>query len=115
MNSRALPGSWSSTENALEGLAFTIKDALFVIDDFAPDGTKYDVSNGYGWHNASYTQHGYNGKEWVRKGDQIGWGDEKGIYLDPDASYRIAQNIGGDNGVPVTIGTYICKQSRKDY
>ncbi len=43
MCSRALPGSWSSTANALESLAFTIKDAVFVIDDFAPDGTKTDV------------------------------------------------------------------------
>jgi Domain of unknown function (DUF927) len=33
-----LPGSWSSTGNALEELAFLSKDALLVIDDFAPTG-----------------------------------------------------------------------------
>lgn len=33
-----LPGSWSSTENALEELAFLAKDMLVVIDDFAPGG-----------------------------------------------------------------------------
>jgi Domain of unknown function (DUF3854)/Domain of unknown function (DUF927) len=38
-----LPGSWSSTANSLEGTAFHIKDALFVIDDFAPTGTMSDV------------------------------------------------------------------------
>jgi hypothetical protein len=38
-----LPGSWSSTANSLEGTAFQIKDALFVIDDFAPTGTMSDV------------------------------------------------------------------------
>ena len=38
-----LPGSWASTENALEGLAFEAKDALLVVDDFAPGGSKYDV------------------------------------------------------------------------
>lgn len=29
-----LPGNWTSTENALEQMAFVAKDALFVIDDF---------------------------------------------------------------------------------
>lgn len=43
MSGRALPGSWSSTANALESLAFTIKDSVFVADDFAPDGTKTDI------------------------------------------------------------------------
>jgi hypothetical protein len=33
-----LPGNWSSSENALEGQAFTMKDASFVIDDFALEG-----------------------------------------------------------------------------
>jgi hypothetical protein len=33
-----LPGSWSSTGNALQELAFLSKDALLVIDDFAPTG-----------------------------------------------------------------------------
>lgn len=41
---RQLPGSWSSTGNALEALAFAIKDALLVIDDFAPGGSAVDVS-----------------------------------------------------------------------
>lgn len=36
MDSRNLPGSWSSTANSLEGQAFLAKDALLVIDDFAP-------------------------------------------------------------------------------
>ncbi len=38
-----LPSSWSSTANSLEGIAFQIKDALLVIDDFAPTGTLADV------------------------------------------------------------------------
>ena len=36
MDANHLPGSWSSTENALEDLAFRCKDALLTIDDFAP-------------------------------------------------------------------------------
>ena len=38
-----LPASWSSTANALEGLAFYAKDALLVVDDFAPSGAQADV------------------------------------------------------------------------
>lgn len=44
MDSRHLPGSWSSTGNALEGLAFAAKDALLVVDDFAPTGASADVA-----------------------------------------------------------------------
>ena len=43
-DSRHLPGSWSSTGNALEGLAFVAKDAILVVDDFAPAGTNYDIA-----------------------------------------------------------------------
>jgi hypothetical protein len=39
-----LPGSWSSTANSLEVLAFHAKDALLVIDDFAPQGSANDVA-----------------------------------------------------------------------
>lgn len=39
MDARHLPGSWSSTPNALEALAFFAKDALFVVDDFIPAGS----------------------------------------------------------------------------
>jgi bifunctional DNA primase/polymerase-like protein/primase-like protein len=43
-SSRNLPGSWSSTANANEGLAFTAKDSLLVLDDFAPTGTRSDLA-----------------------------------------------------------------------
>ena len=36
LDARHLPGGWSSTANALEGLAFAAKDALLAIDDYAP-------------------------------------------------------------------------------
>jgi hypothetical protein len=44
-DARNLPGSWSSTENALEELAFAAKDVLVVVDDFKPGGTSYDVQS----------------------------------------------------------------------
>ena len=43
-DARHLPGSWASTSNALEALAFAAKDAILVIDDFAPGGTSHDVA-----------------------------------------------------------------------
>jgi hypothetical protein len=44
MNRLNLPGAWSSTGNALEVFAFQAKDTLFVIDDFAPQGSGADVA-----------------------------------------------------------------------
>ena len=38
MDSAHLPGHFASTANALESLAFHAKDALLVVDDFAPTG-----------------------------------------------------------------------------
>lgn len=43
LDARHLPGSWLSTGNALEGLAFVTKDAVFAVDDFAPTGSSADV------------------------------------------------------------------------
>jgi hypothetical protein len=42
LDARHLPGSWSSTANALEGLAFAAKDTLLVVDDYAPRGAAGD-------------------------------------------------------------------------
>jgi hypothetical protein len=43
LDARHLPGSWASTGNSLEGIAFAAKDALLVVDDFAPAGSTADV------------------------------------------------------------------------
>jgi hypothetical protein len=42
---RSLPGSWSSTENALEELAYAAKDMLVTVDDFKPIGGSYEVQS----------------------------------------------------------------------
>lgn len=47
MDARHLPGSWSSTGNALELLASAAKDALLVVDDFAPVGALADVQRAH--------------------------------------------------------------------
>ena len=43
MDARHLPGSWSSTANALEAQAFLAANAAFVIDDFVPNGNSAQV------------------------------------------------------------------------
>jgi hypothetical protein len=43
LDARHLPANWSSTGNALEGLAFAAKDAVLVVDDFCPVGSATDV------------------------------------------------------------------------
>jgi hypothetical protein len=48
LDARHLPGSWSSTGNALESLAFAVKDAVFVVDDFAPAGSSSAVARLHG-------------------------------------------------------------------
>jgi hypothetical protein len=47
LNARKLPGSWISTANSLEGLTFVAKDAVLVIDDFAPEGTQVDIARAH--------------------------------------------------------------------
>ncbi|MHB0912154.1 MAG: DUF3854 domain-containing protein [Armatimonadota bacterium] len=44
LDARHMPGSWSSTGNAMEGIAFLAKDALLVVDDFAPAGSTSDIA-----------------------------------------------------------------------
>ena len=45
MDSRHLPGSWSSTGNSLEALAFAAANVLLVVDGFAPNGSTADVQH----------------------------------------------------------------------
>jgi hypothetical protein len=48
LDARHLPGSWSSTGNALEAQAFIAKNVPFTVDDFVPNGTT--------WQQRSYQQ-----------------------------------------------------------
>jgi primase-polymerase (primpol)-like protein len=48
MDADHLPGSWESTENALEMKLFQAKDAIFTADDFKPKGSKNTQSQLHG-------------------------------------------------------------------
>ena len=47
MNSRNLPGNWSSTDNSLEINAYMLKDSLFGIDDFNPTGSYVEIQEAH--------------------------------------------------------------------
>jgi hypothetical protein len=42
-----LPASWTSTVNSLEEVTFLAKDALVVVDDFKPGGSRHEIDQ---WH-----------------------------------------------------------------
>lgn len=44
LDARHLPASWTSTGNALEGIAFQAKDTVLVVDDFCPTGSQADIA-----------------------------------------------------------------------
>lgn len=44
LDARNLPGSYTSTANHLEGMAFKVKDAIFVCDEFTPTGDSRSIS-----------------------------------------------------------------------
>lgn len=43
MDARHLPGSWSSTANAIEAQAYLAANVPFVVDDFVPAGTSWQI------------------------------------------------------------------------
>jgi hypothetical protein len=44
MHESGLPGSWSSTGNSIEALAFYAKDVVLVVDDFVVTGSLHDAA-----------------------------------------------------------------------
>jgi hypothetical protein len=48
MDENGLPGSWSSTGNAIEALAFHAKDVVFTVDDFVLTGSLQDAARKHG-------------------------------------------------------------------
>jgi hypothetical protein len=47
LDERNLPESFRSTPNAIEGLLYQAKDALVVVDEFAPGGTQSDTARAH--------------------------------------------------------------------
>jgi Domain of unknown function (DUF3854) len=47
LDARHLPASFTATANFIEGLLFEAKDTLVVVDDFAPEGSAYDIQRAH--------------------------------------------------------------------
>ena len=74
------PASWESTENALQALQFFAKDAILLIDDFAPRGNKSDIERYH--HKADRVLRG--------QGNNVGRARMK-----PDSSLRATKSARG--------------------
>ena len=46
-----------------------------------------------------------NGRGWVASGTRIGWVKEGDLFLDPAASYQVAQHVAGAERLPVGAQT----------
>jgi len=58
----------------------------------------------WGWEERFVTIQGDSVPEWAPKGDKIGWLNCEGVYLQPDAAYKMAQSM-GVNGEGLTISS----------
>jgi hypothetical protein len=47
LDAKHLPATWATTPNALEAIMFSAKDALLLVDDFAPGGTPIDQARAH--------------------------------------------------------------------
>ena len=56
----------------------------------SPDGGAPEAPEAWGWHR---TGDGCKGR-WRAQGAQIGWRDGAALYLEPEASYAVAQKGG---------------------
>lgn len=102
---RHLPASWTSTDNALEDIAFRAKDTLLVIDDFKPSGGAGDdklhqkADHPFIRGNAGRTHHGPRrdqGAAVLRRaqgGTNIRSNPPDPVSLDPQRDRRQSQGI----------------------
>jgi hypothetical protein len=67
-----------------------------------PDGGQPDNPNAWGWR-ARTAGVDNMGRDWLPCGDRIGWVDGENLFLEPDASFRVAQQMAvyGAEGISV--------------
>ena len=63
------------------------------------DGDKPATAQAWGWR----TEPGRNGPEWRPLGRRVGWSDGINLYLDPGASFAVAQTLGAQTGEPLPV------------
>jgi len=70
------------------------------VDDKTPEGDPAV----WGWQEKVISDHGRIIPEWEPRGDKIGWLNCEGVYLQPDAAYKMAQSM-GVNGEGLSISS----------
>ena len=85
----------------LELLASAIASGHAHIAD--PNGAAPKDATAWGWREKIIGTGNYTREEWQSQGDRVGWIDGEWIYLEPDASYKVAQNMAGSAGDGVAV------------
>jgi len=70
-----------------------------------PDGEPPKNPEGWGWRSIVIGADEPARVEWRSFGDRIGWVDGRDLYLEPEASYAVAQRLARDGGDSITIGS----------
>lgn len=72
-----------------------------------PEGQPPDQPETWGWREDSHSSMDGSSTVWRPQGNRIGWVSGQDLYLEPEASYAIAQRIARDSGdiIPVASKT----------
>jgi hypothetical protein len=57
----------------------------------------------YGWRENTTSTDDKQQSGWVPQGRCVGWLDDKGLYLEPEASYAEAQDLAREQGESLTV------------
>jgi hypothetical protein len=69
------------------------------------DGGEPNDPAAWGWRHKLIGTGAYERAEWQPQGDRVGWVEGSALYLEPEASFRTAQMMGGGEPIPVSSKT----------
>lgn len=68
-----------------------------------PEGGRPETSEAWGWRQATVGTGDFEREEWRPQGERVGWLEDEGLYLEPDAALAAVQKQGGDSGEPLGV------------
>jgi hypothetical protein len=80
----------------------------------SPNGDQPDNAQSYGWRRNTVGTGDHEREEWRPQGKRIGWVDGNNLYLEPDSSYTLAQELTKHTGEGLTIGKTILHKRLRD-
>jgi hypothetical protein len=83
----------------------------------APDGSAPEEPMAWGWREKTIGTGEYQRNEWQPQGERIGWLDGDALYVEPDTSFAVAQQLARDQGesIPITPQTMRKRLKGKGY